>query len=72
MNIIAPLLEFLQFMDFEAKIMSVFSREINVNIREKGVNTRPSRHKCEFFAQVNIRSQNERKPKENCNEQKKC
>jgi hypothetical protein len=49
MNIIAPLLEFLHFINFEAKIISVFSREINVNIREKNVNTRPSRHKCDVF-----------------------
>jgi len=35
MSITAPLLAFLHFMDFEAKIMSIFSREINVNIKEK-------------------------------------
>ena len=69
MSIIEPLLPFLHFMDFEAKIMSVFSREISV----KNVNTRPSRHKCAFFVQVNIKIQNERKSRKNTAlSRKKC
>ena len=63
MSIIAPLLAFLHFMEFEA----IFSREINVNMREKSVHTRPSRHRVS----VNIKSPNERKSKKNCYEQKK-
>jgi hypothetical protein len=63
MSIIAPLLAFLHFMEIEA----IFSREINVNMREKSVHTRPSRHRVS----VNINSQNERKSKKNCYEQKK-
>jgi uncharacterized membrane protein len=42
-----------------------------VTIREKSVNTRPSRHECTFVVQVNIKSQKERKSKKNCYEQKK-
>ena len=46
MSVIAPLLAFLHFVHFEGKIMSVFSREISVNTREKSVNAHTSRHKC--------------------------
>jgi hypothetical protein len=35
MSEIPPLLAFLHFEHFEAKIMSVFFREISLNIREK-------------------------------------
>ena len=46
MSVIAQLLAFLRFVHFEGKIMSVFSREISTNTREKNVNAHASRHKC--------------------------
>ena len=46
MSVIAQLLAFLHFVHFEGKIMSVFSREISTNTREKSVNAHASRHKC--------------------------
>ena len=35
MSVIAPLLAVLHFVHFEAEIISVFSREISINTREK-------------------------------------
>ena len=60
MSIIAPLLRHF-----------CTSWKKKVTIREKNVNTRPSRHECTFVVQVNIKSQKERKSKKNCYEQKK-
>ena len=64
---------FSHFVHFEARIMSVFFREIRVNTREKNGNTRPSRSsKCTFSSSSEHKKVRKSvNPSENCYEQKK-
>jgi len=48
MSVIAPLLAFLHFVQFEAENMGGFSREISAITLDKSVNTRPSRFRLAF------------------------
>ena len=50
--VVAPHFAFLHFVHFEAKIMSVFFREVSVNTGVKSVNAPPSKTNARFLVQA--------------------